>query len=66
MEKYHQDHCFITFLIQVMNCFQYVIKATDAITSKLHIHTIACGLAEDLWTLQRPLSDVGLKNPDLG
>lgn len=41
-----------------------MIKATDAIPSKLHIHTIVHGLIEDLWTFRRLSSDFRLKNPD--
>lgn len=44
--------------------FETILKATDAITSKLHIHTITCGLIEDLWTLQTLSSDFRFKNSD--
>lgn len=51
-------------LFQVINYSEIMIKAMDAVPGKLHIHTIAHGLIEDLWTFQRLSSDFRLKNPD--
>lgn len=51
-------------LFQVINYFETMIKAMDAIPSKLHIHTILHGLIEDLWTFQRLSSDSRIKIPD--